>query len=664
MHDGGDWATSFLLQRVVLLLFIILLPALNAKAQQPTEGFGIPPVLQNPAQCLTQEERLEIFELLESRSPQRAAKAARQSGTIYFQWPVRQSVNYSEREAIAVSNFVDHSSSFPNILKDYHCGQRTYDTDGGYNHQGTDIYSWPFSWKKMKTNQVEIIAAASGTIIFKRSDQSDQSCSFNGSQWNAVYVEHDDGSVAWYGHLKRNSLTSKEVGEHVQVGEYLGVMGSSGNSTGPHLHFEVYDSGGNLIDPYLGSCNETTDRSWWASQQDYRIPGINNLYTHYSAPEIGCSNEEFTNIDVNFVNGATVYFATYFRDQLIGSISNHSIYKPDGTLFESWQTNANQYYSGSYWWRSFELPATGDQGKWTFSVEYQGETYSEYFFVDTNGTHGEISLDVDTLFLPETPVGSTSEQSFTINSVGINGIYIESVSVSKPFISNWDGRVYDGESKSLNVRFEPTYQDVFVRTLTLNSSSTGKKALVIYGKTPGELKRILKTDGALNFGPVTVGTRSTINTSISNDGNSPLNISSITYPEGFIGFRRLVVNPGDSAVLSIHFDPTEARDYSGSIQIESNATEGPSTIDLVATGVVVLGANENIPGIIYPNPNGTGLLKFSNAFDWVRVFDSSGRLVLQNESANELNISGLNPGIYSIIVSKDLSMESHKLLVE
>ena len=154
----------------------------------------------------------------------------------------------------SISNYVDHNSAYPNQLQDYNCGTKTYDTSSGYNHQGIDIFTWPFTWKMVDDNSVEIIAAAPGQIIAKGDGQFDRSCGFNNNPWNAVYVRHGDGSVAWYGHMKNGSLTTKNVGDFVNLGEYLGIVGSSGNSTGPHLHFEVYqnDTYTNLIDPYTG----------------------------------------------------------------------------------------------------------------------------------------------------------------------------------------------------------------------------------------------------------------------------------------------------------------------------------------------------------------------------------------------------------------------------
>ena len=55
--------------------------------------------------------------------------------------------------------------------------------------------------------------------------------------------------MAWYGHLKRGSVTPKVVGAPVAAGEYLGTGGRFGNSTGPHLHFEL-DAARKLTHPH------------------------------------------------------------------------------------------------------------------------------------------------------------------------------------------------------------------------------------------------------------------------------------------------------------------------------------------------------------------------------------------------------------------------------
>jgi murein DD-endopeptidase MepM/ murein hydrolase activator NlpD len=55
---------------------------------------------------------------------------------------------------------------------------------------------------------------------------------------NAVLIDHGNGYLTHYGHL---SVITVPVGGHVRAGEQIGNEGSTGHSTGPHLHFEVHE---------------------------------------------------------------------------------------------------------------------------------------------------------------------------------------------------------------------------------------------------------------------------------------------------------------------------------------------------------------------------------------------------------------------------------------
>ncbi len=308
-----------------------------------------------------------------------------------FTWPVKQALNYNDPGFYAISNYVDENTAFPNQVTDYNCGNRSYDLSSGYNHMGTDIFTWPFSWDKMRGNKVNAVAAATGTIIGKDDGNFDQNCAFcsGACDWNAVYVLHSDGSVAWYGHLKSGSLTTRTVGSNVVQGEYLGVVGSSGNSTGPHLHFEVYTNTTytQLVDPWAGTCNTLNgNTSWWASQQNYYVPTLNKVMTGYAAPQTGqCPNAEFVNEKINFTSGQIIYLNSFYRDQQPGDAATHTLYRPDGSVYLTWNAAFDVYYVSSYWWFSRTLPANAQPGTWRYEVVYGSTQKSTAYFTVNDG---------------------------------------------------------------------------------------------------------------------------------------------------------------------------------------------------------------------------------------------------------------------------------------
>ncbi len=302
-----------------------------------------------------------------------------------YDFPLRTTQRYPGYYGI--SNFVDLNQAFPDQLQDYNCGMRSYDLTSGYNHAGIDFFTWPFGWYKLDQDEVEVIAAEAGTITTKLDGNYDRVCGFNdplNTGWNAVYVTHADGSVAWYGHLKNGSLTSKPVGATVAVGEYLGVVASSGNSTGPHLHFETRDSVGNVIEPYFGACNSTTTESWWRDQKPYYDSQINQLITHPAAPAFAaCPAVSATpNAQDHFLGGERVYFAAYYSDQLSGQTTSYEIVRPDGSVYDSWtHASSEPHYAASYWYWSFILPASPPNGRWQFNASFEGQVVSHGFFV-------------------------------------------------------------------------------------------------------------------------------------------------------------------------------------------------------------------------------------------------------------------------------------------
>ena len=109
-------------------------------------------------------------------------------------------------------------------------GPRTHPVMGEYkNHGGTDIGASYGS---------AIYAADSGTVV-RSSD------GWNGGWGNYVMIDHGNGMQTLYAHMSSRAVS---VGQTVSRGQTIGYVGSTGMSTGPHLHFEMYVNG-SRIDP-------------------------------------------------------------------------------------------------------------------------------------------------------------------------------------------------------------------------------------------------------------------------------------------------------------------------------------------------------------------------------------------------------------------------------
>jgi murein DD-endopeptidase MepM/ murein hydrolase activator NlpD len=98
---------------------------------------------------------------------------------------------------------------------------------GSVNHPGFDLAA---------ASGTEVAAAARGTVVHAGPA---------GTYGNLVTLRHDNGFETRYAHL---SEVDVKVGDVVEAGADLGKVGTTGYSTGPHLHFEVRHDG-QPIDP-------------------------------------------------------------------------------------------------------------------------------------------------------------------------------------------------------------------------------------------------------------------------------------------------------------------------------------------------------------------------------------------------------------------------------
>jgi murein DD-endopeptidase MepM/ murein hydrolase activator NlpD len=139
-------------------------------------------------------------------------------------------------------------------------------------HEGSD-FMLAGDFDRMDAGSARVVAAAGGEVVRVEDGHYDRchasldsfavTCDGHPMAANRVHVRHALGWETQYLHLKKGSVTVA-VGDRVRCGDVLGLVGSSGNSSAPHLHFEVWAPDGALWDPFAGP--DSQPESLWAEQ--------------------------------------------------------------------------------------------------------------------------------------------------------------------------------------------------------------------------------------------------------------------------------------------------------------------------------------------------------------------------------------------------------------
>ena len=136
-----------------------------------------------------------------------------------------------------------------NEITSYFGGRQAPVPGASTNHGALDIS------KEGGSAGSDIIAACSGTVIF--AGRNPENSNGKTGYGNLIEILHNNGYSTRYGHMNDSGvLVSK--GQTVQAGQIIGKIGSAGNVTGPHLHFEVrtgvgdsWEQQGTAIDPLI-----------------------------------------------------------------------------------------------------------------------------------------------------------------------------------------------------------------------------------------------------------------------------------------------------------------------------------------------------------------------------------------------------------------------------
>ena len=195
----------------------------------------------------------------------------------------------SEQRPCYITAYKDAEGSRGQVL-DWFCRDHSYD-----GHKGTDFGIGGFH--EMDRGR-PVFATATGQVITAADGFEDRCtsgrCEGGGGLGNHVIIEHAEGWQSRFGHLRNGSIRV-EVGDDVDCSTQLGEVGSSGYSTGPHLHFEVRQNN-RPVETFSGDCGAPV--SIWRNQNGYRqLPSS-------ECPVIGLDDSQV--VDENLPDGSLV----------------------------------------------------------------------------------------------------------------------------------------------------------------------------------------------------------------------------------------------------------------------------------------------------------------------------------------------------------------------
>jgi hypothetical protein len=249
----------------------------------------------------------------------------------------------------------------PGIL-DYDCNIVTYD-----GHTGNDFALRDFVEQDAGRF---VVAGAPGVVVQTDDGYFDRETDgVPGTPANHVVLEHEDGSSSYYWHLRKWSVLVVP-GQEVREGQPLGLVGSSGDSTGPHLHFAVRQDG--LVhEPHGGPCRPGD--SLWKQQAPHVYGNPVDLIRSGVTPINPWGNFLERPPAVHHFKqqpgGTTQYFWFSVMDCHAGDMTRTIYRDPLGAVYGDYEVACDKWYHRVWGRWTTILPETGSLGTW--SVEFR-----------------------------------------------------------------------------------------------------------------------------------------------------------------------------------------------------------------------------------------------------------------------------------------------------
>jgi len=236
-------------------------------------------------------------------------------------------------ETCMVQNYVDAEPGAG--AKDFECGPLAYD-----NHQGTDFR---LRNRAEVAKGYAVLATAPGTVVNVIDDQPDHGFALAQDNpfgcGNAVILDHGAGWLSQYCHLGRGTV-SVSRGQSVRTGEPLGLVGSSGGTDFPHLHYAIRRFNA-VVNPYTGvsptGCDAPAAKPLWRADTglEYTPSALVGFGVSRVFPSLDIVKQDHSLLAVPEGERAPFYVWLHLLGVREGDSARLMAFGPDGRPFVS-----------------------------------------------------------------------------------------------------------------------------------------------------------------------------------------------------------------------------------------------------------------------------------------------------------------------------------------
>lgn len=282
---------------------------------------------------------------------------------------------------------------------------------GNYTYNGHNAIDFTLPHFEAMDSGVPVYASLSGTVTNVHDSEQDRCSTENpcSTPENVIEIDHGNGLITRYVHLRKNSA-SVSVGQSVEAGQQIGEVGSSGNSSDAHLHFEVYKNGNEI------EINIPGDEFFWQTPIPYANDVVGSLdHDITGQPPTFPELRERPESEDTFLQkpGVTPYIWTHVHGVNQGDDLDFYFRQPDKTQYAHLHSFAPQIRYG-WWFAGVNLPDQPDLGVWEVEFQINGTTIlTDSFTVQPE----EIGND---LFIVRTGEGTDTFTNFGGVGTGIN----------------------------------------------------------------------------------------------------------------------------------------------------------------------------------------------------------------------------------------------------